>query len=376
MIERFKEIYENRHEYAKNWKKKTGGKVLGYLCTYVPEEILYAADVLPVRILGSHEPQSVTEPHLFAMYCPFCRDCLAQGLEGRYDYLDGIMISQSCLHIRQTYYTWEHHLKRDFNYLMFMPHNVNNKKASLPFLIKVYEEFVRAVAQWVGKKITDEDLDRGIEIVNRNRKLMKEVYKTRKMSNPPVSGLESMYMVISSQLSHKEEHSDIVDSVIKNELTGRAVNDEDAVRLMMIGSENDDIAFIKMAESVGGIIVADDHCTGSRYFWAEVIPQKDRLSAIAERYIDRTPCPSKDWPIRRRFERIKYFIEEFDVKGVILIQQKFCDPHEIDLPALREMLDEMDIKHLTLEFDVTVPLGPFRIRTEAFLETLSGEELF
>ena len=183
-------------------------------------------------------------------------------------------------------------------------------------------------------------------------------------------------MVISSQLSHKEEHSDIVDSVIKNELTGRAVNDEDAVRLMMIGSENDDIAFIKMAESVGGIIVAEDHCTGSRYFWDEVIPQKDRLSAIAERYIDRTPCPSKDWPIRRRFERIKYFIEEFDVKGVILIQQKFCDPHEIDLPALREMLDEMDIKHLTLEFDVTVPLGPFRIRTEAFLETLSGEELF
>ena len=376
MIERFKEIYENRHEYAKNWKKKTGGKVLGYLCTYVPEEILYAADVLPVRILGSHEPQSVTEPHLFAMYCPFCRDCLAQGLEGRYDYLDGIMISQSCLHIRQTYYTWEHHLKRDFNYLMFMPHNVNNKKASLPFLIKVYEEFVRAVAQWVGKKITDKDLDRGIEIVNRNRKLMKEVYKTRKMSNPPVSGLESMYMVVSSQLTHKEEHSDIVDSVIKNELTGRAVNDEDAVRLMMIGSENDDIAFIKMAESVGGIIVADDHCTGSRYFWDEVIPQKDRLSAIAERYIDRTPCPSKDWPDRRRFERIQNFIEDFDVKGVILIQQKFCDPHEIDFPALRKMLDEMDIKHLTLEFDVTVPLGPFRIRTEAFLETLSGEELF
>ena len=57
MIEKFKEWYEERHEYAKEWKKKTGGKVLGYFCTYVPEEILYAAGVLPVRILGSHEPQ-------------------------------------------------------------------------------------------------------------------------------------------------------------------------------------------------------------------------------------------------------------------------------------------------------------------------------
>ena len=73
MIEMYKEWYDARHEYAKEWKEKTGAKVLGYFCTYVPEEILYAADVLPVRILGSHNPQNVTEPHIFAMFCPFCR---------------------------------------------------------------------------------------------------------------------------------------------------------------------------------------------------------------------------------------------------------------------------------------------------------------
>ena len=376
MMEKFKDLYENRHEYAGNWKKKTGGKVMGYFCTYVPEEILYAADVLPVRILGSHEPQSVTEPYLFAMYCPFCRDCLAQGLEGRYDYLDGIMIAQSCIHIRQTYYSWEHHLPRELNYYLAMPHNVHNKKAALPFLRKEYETFIQAVEKWVGKKITDEDLDRGIEIVNRNRRLMKQVYETRKMPEPPVSGEECMYMVVSSQLAHKEQHSDIVEGVLTNELDGRTVANDDAVRLMMVGSENDDIEFVKLVESVGGIIVADDHCTGSRYFWGEVVPGEDRLSAIAERYIDRTPCPTKDWPTRFRFEMIKTFIQDYDVKGVILIQQKFCDPHELDFPALRAMLDEIGVKSLTLEFDVTVPLGPIRVRVEAFLETLSDEGLF
>src|SRR3990172_7852839 len=103
MIDKYKEWYDNRHDYAREWKKNTGGKVLGYMCTYVPEEILYAADVLPVRILGGHKPQNVTEPHIFAMYCPFCRDVLAHGLQGHYKYLDGIMIAQSCLHIRQAY---------------------------------------------------------------------------------------------------------------------------------------------------------------------------------------------------------------------------------------------------------------------------------
>lgn len=50
MIEDFKRIYENRHEYARKWKEKNPDrKILGYMCTYMPEEILYAANVLPSR---------------------------------------------------------------------------------------------------------------------------------------------------------------------------------------------------------------------------------------------------------------------------------------------------------------------------------------
>jgi len=68
--------------------------------------------------------------------------------------------------------------------------------------------------------------------------------------------------------------------------------------------------------------------------------------------------------------------KEWDVAGAILIQQKFCDPHELDIPALTKAFHENGIKTLFLEFDVTVPLGPFRVRVEAFLETLSDEDLF
>jgi benzoyl-CoA reductase subunit C len=258
-----------------------------------------------------------------------------------------------------------------------MPHNVHKKHLSLPFLKKEYELFIQAVEKWTGKKIKDEDLDRGIEIVNRDRKLMKQVYESRKRKNPPISGVESMYMVVASQFMDKTEHADIVEDLLRHELRDRTADiEEDAVRLMMIGSEDDAIEFVKMVESVGGIIVADDHCTGSRYFWDEVVPQEDRLAAIAGRYIDRVPCPTKDWPVRTRFDRIGYFAREFDVKGAIIALQKFCDPHEIDIPALNEYLRNMGVKTLELEFDVTVPVGPFRIRVEALLETIRGEDLF
>ena len=131
-----------------------------------------------------------------------------------------------------------------------------------------------------------------------------------------------------------------------------------------------------MVESLGATIVVDDHCTGSRYFWNEVQTDGNPLEALANRYISRPPCPSKDWPERTRFPFIDSLVKDFKVDGAILIQQKFCDPHELDIPPLKEHFEKLKIPALFLEFDVTVPLGQFRIRLEAFLEILKGEDLF
>lgn len=372
----FSDWYHHRHEYAKEWKKRTGGKVFGYFCTYVPEEILYAGNILPVRILGSHEPQDVTEPHIFSMFCPFCRDCLAQGLKGRYDYLDGIVIAQSCLHIRQAFTSWQLHIPIPFSYYIPFPVNVQSPKA-LPYLTQELRQFKLSVENWLGKPITDSDLDRGIEVMNTHRRLLMELYSTRKSENPPITGLDAMYAVVSSQIADKTEHNQALTEVLDN--LRRSPSDgshRGKVRLMILGSEDDDTEFVKMVESVGAIFVIDEHCTGTRYFWEEVKPDEDRLKAIAERYIRRPPCPSKDWPERRRIPHILSLAKEYQVQGVILIQQKFCDPHELDIPAIRQAFKEAGLPTLFLEFDVTVPYGQFRTRVEALLETIQEEELF
>ncbi|MEW6073722.1 MAG: 2-hydroxyacyl-CoA dehydratase [Planctomycetota bacterium] len=373
-IEKYREWYEARHDCAREWKRATGGKVLGYFCTYVPEEILYAAGVLPVRILGRHEPQNVTEPHIFAMYCPFCRDCLAEGLQGRMDYLDGIMIAQSCLHVRQAYTSWDLHRPTEFSYYLPMPHHVQGGHATR-FLRGELEAFRRKVEEWTGRKIGEDDLWRGIDLVNRNRELMRAAFEMRKRPDPPLSGLESMTMVVSSQVHEKEEHSRVTEEVL-GELEGRSLGRGDATRVMILGSENDDSAFLRMVEETGAIIVQDDHCTGTRYFWDLVEPNGDPLQAIAARYVNRLPCPTKDWPARRRIGRILQFAREWNVAGAIVIQQKFCDPHEIDIPAIRAALEAAGVKTLFLELDVTVPVGQFKIRVEAFLEMLGEEDLF
>ena len=378
-MEQFKEWYKNRHDYQRAYKERTGKKIVGYFCTYIPEELFYAADILPVRIIGSHEPQDVTEPHIFAMFCPFCRDVLAQGLKGKYGYLDGITIGQSCLHLRQAFWSWEIHRNPGWSYYLPMPHHVQSKRA-LPFLVEECKALKKKLEEWIGREITDDDLRGGIDIVNKSRQVMKKIYELRKMNNPPITGAESMYMAMSSVFTDKGEFTKVAEKVLR-ELPDRKLNRDPGKRIMLVGSDNDDIEYLELIESlgeresVGCTVVIEEHCSTTRSFWNEVDTNiEDPLTAIAERYITRTPCPTKDWPNRSRFGTVLKFAKEWRVDGAIVVQQKFCDPHEADIPQLRKFMEDNGIPTYFLEFDATLSAGPFAIRTEAFLETLASDE--
>lgn len=375
LFNQFKSWYENRHDYARAWKDRTGGQVVATMCTYTPEELLIAANMLPVRVLGQHEPQNVTEPHVFGMFCPFCRDSLAQGLLGRYDYAEGVTLTQSCIQYRQTFNSWRMHVPTvKWDYYVPMPNEVQSRHAKLAHYgeVKKFRGFLEGV---IGKKITDEDLKSAIDVVNENRLLLKQLFDLRKQSNPPVTGLEALYASITAQFIDKEEHNRELKRVLA-EVPNRKVERDEGVRLMTIGSENDDCGFMAMIESVGCTIVIDDQCSGTRYFWNEAKLEGDPIKAIADRYCERPACPTKDYPAHTRFDHVLSLAKDYNAKAAIFLQQKFCDPHEGDYPDLKKHLEDNGIPTLFLEFDITNPLGPFRIRVEAFLETLREDDLF
>ena len=370
-MERFREIIEHRHEYAQAWKQRTGGKILGYFCSYVPEEIIYAAGILPVRIIGSHEPKTRTERHITEMYCPYCRDCLAQGLRGSYSYLDGIVMAPGCQHIRQAFASWELHIPVDYTFLISMPNLVQSPSA-IPFLIRELSRFKRSLEEWTGMPISDEALSEAIITYNLNRRLLMRIYNLRKNNEPPLSGAEALEITLSGHLTDKREHTRLLSEAIK-EIQRRTKCPKPGVRLMFIGSEIDDINYLNLIESLGCIIVTDETCTGSRYFWNECLPSSNLLDAIARRYIDRPPCPVKDLPLHRRLNHMLEMIKEYRVEGVIITTQKFCHNHETDLPAIQSLLQKEGIPVLTLEYSFNTPVEWIQVRIEAFLEIFQSD---
>lgn len=371
-MDQFQQIVADRHQYAKEWKEKTGRKVIGYLCTYVPEEVIYATGALPVRILGGHQPQDLTEPHIYNMYCSLCRDCLAQGLKGNYDYLDGLVFAFSCIHMCQTFDSWQRHIPLAFSYVMHMPANVITPHA-IPYFADEVRRFKEAMEGWSGSAISDEALRQAIATYNTNRSLLRQLYELRRQDNPPLSGTEMLSVVLSSMLMDKAEHSLYLRELLAQ--AARRNGSKAGVRVLTFGSENDDVGLIGLIEELGGQVVTDDQCAGSRYFWNEVNPGPDLVQAIAERYVERPPCPQKDLQGKRRVPHLLSLAQDYRVQGAILIQQKFCDPHAYDAPVILQALKEQGIPTLSLEYDIIVPLGQYRTRIEAFLEMLSVGEM-
>ena len=54
IVARCEELYSDLHlSYVKEWKRRNKRKAIGYMPIYVPRQIIHAAGMLPVGVLGA-----------------------------------------------------------------------------------------------------------------------------------------------------------------------------------------------------------------------------------------------------------------------------------------------------------------------------------
>jgi len=377
IIERFRSITENPHQYAQSLRGK-GKLFAGYMCTHVPEEILYAAGIVPVRILSSHESQATTRGYMHETYCSFSHDCAYQGLSHKYDFLDLIVTSSSCIHMGEAFNVWVRFAGfQERSFLIPYPHIIETKPAAA-FMAASFEEFKQFLEKFVKKSITDGDIERAIKVCNQTRGHLKRLWEFLRRDHPPITGPEVATVTLASQLMDKEEYNPMLEQLIQSVEVepGKAPS---GVRLMVTGGACDDPGIFDLIEHLNysAKLIFIDSCTATRYFWFEVPENRsDKLQAIAEGYIRRIPCPAKDnvpgTGEKRRFRFIQQFIEEFKPDGVVFLYQRFCSPQPMDVVALKPILDKLGIPSMELELDTTVPITQFRTQLEALVEVIRG----
>jgi benzoyl-CoA reductase subunit C len=379
IIERFRHITDNTHEYAKSLQEK-GQLLAGYMCTHVPEEILYAAGIIPLRVLSAHVSQATTRSYIHETYCSFSHDCAYQGLQHHYDYLDLIVHSSSCIHMAEAFNVWVRFAGfQEKSYLISFPHIIHTKRAG-GFMVESFGEFKQFIEKFVRKSITDDDIERAIKVYNHTRRLLKRLWEFLRRDNPPISGPEVATVTLASQVMDKQECNQMLEQLIQKleaEARARVGKGPSGVRLMVTGGACDDLRIFDLIENLkySTNLIFMDSCTAARYFWFEVPENRpDKLEAIAEGYISRIPCPSKDTVPgtgeKKRFRFVQQFIQDFKPDGVIFLYQRFCSPQSMDIVALKPVVSMLGIPWTELELDTTVPITQFGTQLEALVEII------
>lgn len=364
MASEFLEAYRNRHELAVGWKQ-AGKKVFGYFCNYTPEEIIHAAGVIPVRIRGATENIELADAHLPTYCCSYIRSALDQALKGRYSYLDGTVFPKTCDMTRVLPSIWKRNIKVPYQY--FLPVPGKSTDEAVEFLVPELRLFRESLEGYLGQPITDEALKQAIGVYNENRTLVDEVYKLALSDAPPISGSQMYGILLAGLIMPKEEHNAMLRRLLGNVPTP-VPNRGGRMRLMVAGSTFENIELLQLIEDCGGDVVIDDLDFGTRYYGSTVDESLEPMRALAERYLRRVPCPCKH-PTQLRMEHILKLAKDYRVKGVILLNQKYCDTHLYDRPWIESTLRDNGLQVLLVDHsDIGWVGGKFKTMVEAFME--------
>jgi benzoyl-CoA reductase subunit C len=279
------------------------------------------------------------------------------------------VVANTCDHIRRLFDVWCQYLKVPFTHIISLPHKVDD--STLDFYCQQLKVLKEKIERFAGQTITNDALNEAIEVQNKTRQLLRQLYELRTADNPPITGAETLEIVQTAMIMPKEEYNALLEDFLKGISPPKAATDH-RVRLMVLGSELESPDYLKIIEELGALIVADDTCMGSRYFWNQVETEQDPIRALARRYLTNAPCP-RIRPDTARKKHLKEMVERFRVTGAIYETIKFCDIYGIYYPIAKTYLAELGLPILGLDREYSMTgAGQMKTRVQAFLESLEG----
>lgn len=377
------EIYYDPARRVKELKAE-GKRIIGYTCIYAPLEILTALDLFPYRLRGDIR-ESITEADKAfpVSSCPVVRNWFDLACKGRYDFLDGMVGVHSCDPQEKACHIWKTLISYPFFPYIDMPQTPHEwsweqYKGNLKDFIKVSESFA-------GKRLSPERLRESIQLYNRRRALVRDLYELRKPDPPLISGTENIQVMVALESIPVEEGSELLEQVIGEVRERKDGPQKKPVRILLCGASIDDVAYSELIEGAGANLVMDDNCVGSRSYFQDVELTEDPLDGLVQHHLVGIRAPrtfveavvgearkDRAADLETRFGYLGNHVKEWKANGVIFQLVRYCDPFGYELVDAKDYVDSLGTPNIYLEHDYTVgALAPLRTRVQAFVETVA-----
>ncbi|MBI5904227.1 MAG: benzoyl-CoA reductase subunit C [Deltaproteobacteria bacterium] len=361
---------------AREWKAAVPGrKVIGYMPVYVPREIVHAAGMLPLGILGGGADMEVIHGDAYyqSYICRIPRSTVELAVTGRLDFVDGMMFPSICDVIRNLSGIWQILFKDKYVRYFDAPQNFRDDVGGV-FYANELRELMEGLGKLAGREITDLDLRNSIAVYNENRRLVNRVYDFRAAAPWKAPSAEVYLLMRAGMVLPPEEHNALMrEYLAAAEGEDRPMRDNCRVILTGTFCEQPPLNLIKSLEISGCYIVDDDLMLVSRWLLGDVPADGDPIENLARAFLHRSAqTAAKYEPDMGR--KGSYLIEAIRARGadgVIFAAPSFCDPALLDQPMMISRLEALKVPYLTMQYaENSGQMQPIREQSGTFADSI------
>ncbi len=377
IVARCQDLYEDLDfTAARQWKEaKKGRKVIGFMPVYIPREIIHAAGMLPLGILGGGDQLEVIHGDAYyqSYICRIPRSTIELGVTGRLDFVDGMLFPSICDVIRNLSGMWKVMFPRVYSRYFDVPQTYEDEIGGT-FYVGEMTELRRDLEEIGGRKITDKALRGSIDVYNKNRRLIRRLYEARAQRPWQMPAWEVYLVVRAGMVLPVEAHSEIIEQYIAAALAeDKPVRDNSRVVLSGLFCEQPPLNLIKSLELSGCYVVDDDLLLVTRWLIGDVPLDGDPIYNLAQAFLHHSESTAAKYEPDQE-EKGRYLVravKRTGAEGVIFTSPSFCDPALLDRPMLQSVLKSAGIPFIAFKYaENSGQMQPIREQAGTFADSI------
>jgi benzoyl-CoA reductase subunit C len=368
LISKAKELSEDLAlKYVQAWKAAVPGrKAMGFMPIYVPREIIHAAGMLPVGIVGGGDRLEIIRGDAFfqSYICHIPRSTIELALSHRLDALEGMLFPSICDVIRNLSGMWTMLFPDRYVRYVDVPQNYDPKVGGV-FWRREIEAIREDLSRLAGRPITEENLRQSISLYNENRRAIRDLYEARSRK-PWFFPISEMYLILrAGNILPVEEHTALLREYLTQAPREEERFEQDESRVILVGMfcEQPPLGLLATIERAGCLVVDDDLLLGLRWLKGDVPIDGDPMQNLTEAFLTQSvTTASRYLPEGHRGRWLVESVRRNYADGVIFCAPSFCDPALLEQPMLVAALDSETIPHT--QFKYSEDTGQFAVIRE------------
>jgi len=347
----------------------SGRKVVGVMPYFCPDELVYAAGMLPFGLWGAELQADESKRYFPAFVCSILHTTLEMGLRGQLNDMSAIMVPLSCDSLKGMGANWEYGVKTVPVINVAYAQN-RRLPAGIEFTVSQFRKIQRQLENITGEAISDGAISEAISVYNANRASCLAFTKAAADHPELISAQDRAAVLKARYFMDRAEHTVLVDTITAW-LNASPLSNTNSIRVVTTGILADAPELLKILDDNHITVAADQVAHESVNFRTLTPVTADPVLGMAQRLSNMEGCSILYDPGKQRGHELVQLAKDNCADGVIWVMTKFCDPEEFDYVPVKRMLDDAGIPLLSVEVDQQMTnYGQARSAIEAFTEML------